>query len=95
MSHATDHHQANHHPRHYGGAIYVNKSENYIDVEDALYKLFYKPEIAPEVISYSIIPTLNHHVYPTPSTTPDCQEGGLPSSGNPQAGHQSPSPTGS
>ena len=92
MSHTTDHHQANHHPRHYGGAIYVNKSKNYIDVEDELYrpkKCFYKPEIAPEVISY---PTLNHHVYPMPTTTPDCQEGGPTSSGNPQVGHQSPSP---
>ena len=92
MSHATDHHPANHHPRHYGGAIYVNK-ENYIDVEDALYKCFYKSEIAAEVISYSIIPTLNHHVYPTLTTTPDCQVGSPTSSGNPQAGHQSPSPT--
>ena len=73
----------------------LTSPKNYIHVEDALYhpktvlKCFYKPEIAPEVISYSIIPTLNHHVYPMPSTTPDCQEGGLPSSGNPQAGHQS------
>ena len=39
------------HARHYGGALYINKSENYIEVEDTLpktaLKCFYKPKITP------------------------------------------------